>query len=65
MRPFVLANPITLEIAFKHYQPAEILSYLRAVQRTDSHTIRFVGKDMAEVADFLAVVGAYSPDLAP
>jgi D-amino peptidase len=65
MTPFVLSKPITLEIAFKHYQPAEILSYLRAVQRTDSHTIRFVGKDMAEVADFLSVVGAYSPDLAP
>ncbi len=65
MKPYVLATPITLEISFKNYQPAELLSFLRSVQRVDAHTIRFVGKDMAEVADFVSVVDSYSPDLAP
>lgn len=65
MKPYVIANPVTLEISFKHYQPAEILGYLRTVQRVDSHTIRFVGKDMAEVFDFLSVVDSYSPELSP
>ena len=62
---YVLKTPITLDISFKNYQAAEILSYLRAVQRTDSHSIRFVGKDMQEVSDFVAVLDTYNPDAAP
>ena len=64
-RPYVLAPPITLEISFKHYQPAEILSYLRTVTRTDSHSIKFVGRDMKEVSDFIDFVDSYNPDAAP
>jgi D-amino peptidase len=64
-KPYVTKTPVTLEISFKNYTPAELLSYLRSVQRVDSHTIRFVGKDMAEVSDFVDVVDGYSPDLAP
>jgi D-amino peptidase len=64
-KPFILKTPITLELTFKNYTPAEMLSYLRAVQRVDSHTIRFVGKDMAEVDDFVEFVDSYSADLAP
>ena len=64
-KPYAVKTPVTLEISFKNYMPAEMLSYLRSVQRVDSHTIRFVGKDMAEVSDFVDVVDGYSPDLAP
>jgi D-amino peptidase len=63
--PYVLAPPITLDISFKHYQPAEILSYLRTITRTDSHSIRFVGRDMKEVSDFIDFVDSYNPDAAP
>jgi D-amino peptidase len=64
-KPYTIKTPVTLEISFKNYTLAEILSYLRSVERLDSHTIRFVGKDMAEVSDFVEVVDGYSPDLAP
>jgi D-amino peptidase len=64
-KPYAVKAPVTLEISFKNYTPALMLSYLRSVQRVDSHTIRFVGKDMAEVSDFVDVVDGYSPDLAP
>lgn len=64
-KPYVLKTPITLEITFKNYTPAEIVSYLRAVQRVDSHTIRFVGKDMAEVSDFIDFLDHYNPDMTP
>jgi D-amino peptidase len=64
-KPYLVKAPVTLEISFKNYMPAEMLSYLRSVQRVDSHTIRFVGKDMAEVSDFVDVVDGYSADLAP
>jgi D-amino peptidase len=64
-KPYVIKTPVTLEITFKNYTPAELLSYLRVVQRVDSHTIRFVGKDMDEIDDFEEFVGNYSSDLAP
>jgi D-amino peptidase len=64
-KPYVIKTPVTLEITFKNYTPAELLSYLRLVQRVDSHTIRFVGKDMDEVDDFEEFVGNYGADLAP
>jgi D-amino peptidase len=64
-KPYLVKMPVTLEISFKNYTPAQMLSYLRSVERVDSHTIRFVGKDMAEVSDFVDVVDGYSPDLAP
>lgn len=63
--PLVISHPVTLEITFKNYTPAEILSYLRAVERVDAHTIRFVGKDMAEVSDFVDFVDYYSSDMSP
>jgi len=63
--PYVVAPPITLDLSFKHYQPAEILSYLRTVTRTDSHSIRFVVRDMKEVSDFIDFLDSYNPDAAP
>ena len=64
-KPYVLQTPITLEISFKSYTSAEIVSYLRSVQRSDAHSIRFVGKDMAEVMDFIVFLNYYNPDMAP
>ena len=64
-KPYVLSTPIRLEVTFKNYMPAELLSYLRSVERVNSHSIRFVGRDMDEVTDFMVVVGSYKPDLSP
>jgi D-amino peptidase len=63
--PYGIAHPVTLELTFKSYMPAEVLSYLRAVERVDSHTIRLVGHDMQEVTDFIDVVDWYNADLTP
>jgi D-amino peptidase len=64
-KPYVVKAPITLEITFKNYTPAEMLSYLRIVERLDSHTVRFVGKDMAEASDFIDFVDSYSAEMTP
>jgi len=63
--PYVVKTPVTLELTFKNYTPAEILSYLRVVTRVDSHTIRFVGRDMEEVTDFLQFVDYFKSDMTP
>jgi D-amino peptidase len=62
-RPMRVQTPVTLEIRFKNYRPAEILAFLPNVERIDSHSIRFVGKDMLEVVRFLAT--NYEPGLEP
>jgi D-amino peptidase len=64
-KPYVLTAPITLEISFKSYTSAEIVSYLRSVERSDAHSIRFVGRDMTEIMDFIVFLDYYSPDMAP
>ena len=59
------AQGIEVEVSFKNYLPAELLSYLSIVDRVDSHTIRFTGDDMLEVSRFLAFLGRYRPDISP
>ena len=58
-RPYIVRTPVTLDVSFKHYQVSERLAYLRGVQRTDSHSIRYVGKDMIEIADFMEFLEEY------
>jgi len=64
-KPYKLKTPVQLDIRFKNYRPSEILSYLSIVERTDSHSIRFSGKDMIEVSKFLSFVTNYEPALEP
>lgn len=60
-----LTHPITLDITFKNYMPAELLAYLHSVKRVDAHSIQFVGQDMREISDFIDFVDYYNADLTP
>ncbi|HEV2667547.1 MAG TPA: M55 family metallopeptidase [Blastocatellia bacterium] len=64
-KPYKLKAPVQLDVRFKNYRPSEVLSYLSIVERTDSHSVRFTGKDMIEVAKFLEFIMTYSPSLEP
>lgn len=59
-KPFTLAKPVKLEIAFKNMLNAEILSLLPVVERVDGATIRFTGKDIIEAMRFITFVSQYS-----
>ncbi len=63
--PYVLDRPITFDVTFKNYRPSEVLAYLPIVERIDSHSIRFVGKDIIEVSMFLEFLLSYDGSLAP
>ncbi|MCP4654266.1 MAG: M55 family metallopeptidase [bacterium] len=65
LSPYRLPAPIRLDVRFKHRGPPEVLSYLRFIERTDSHSIRFVGNDMVEVTRFLAFLTEYRLGLQP
>jgi D-amino peptidase len=63
--PYVLSAPVRLDVRFKNYRPSEVLAYLPIVERTDSHSIRFIGKDMIEVSRFLEFMLNYDAGLEP
>jgi len=65
MKPYVMTRPITLEVSFKNYRPVELLGYLPNVQRIDSHTVRYVARDMVDVSKFIEFITSYDPTLAP
>jgi D-amino peptidase len=64
-KPYKLAAPVQLDVRFKNYRPSEVLSYLSVVERVDAHSIRYVGKDMLDVAKFLEFIMTYEPGLEP
>lgn len=64
-KPYRLKTPLTLDVSFKHYRVPELLAYLRGVERTDSHSIRYRGESMVELADFLVFMTNYSFSLEP
>lgn len=64
-QPLVLSGPITVDVRFKNYRPSQVLAYLPIVERTDSHSIRYVGTDMVEVSRFLEFLTSYNAGLEP
>ncbi|MFQ5627417.1 MAG: M55 family metallopeptidase [bacterium] len=64
-KPYKPKTPLTLDVRFKNYRPAEVLAYLSIVERTDSHTIRFVGKNMVEVSKFVEFMLTYRANITP
>jgi D-amino peptidase len=64
-KPYTVKTPIRLDVRFKNYRPAEILTYLPIVERLDSHTVRFVGKDIVATSKFMEFMMTYEPGLEP
>ena len=64
-KPYKPKTPVQLDVRFKSYRPSEVLSYLSIVERTDAHSIKFIGKDMIEVSKFLEFIMTYEPGLEP
>jgi D-amino peptidase len=65
IRPTVLSNPVTVDVHFKSYRPAEVLAYLPVVERTDSHGIRYTARDMLDAARFIEFLTTYTIELEP
>jgi D-amino peptidase len=63
--PVELEKPVTLDVRFKNYRPSQVLAYLPIVERTDAHSIRYVGEDMVAVSMFLEFMLSYDAGLEP
>jgi D-amino peptidase len=64
-RPFRLEGKVTLDVSFKNYRQAEMLAYLPIVERTESHSIRFVGEDMISISKFVQFMDGYETGMTP
>lgn len=64
-RPYTVKTPVRFDIRFKSYRQTQMLSYLPIVEQLDSHTVRYVGKDVPAASKFLEFVMNYSSDLDP
>ncbi len=63
--PYVVKTPVQLELGLKNYRPVELLGYLPGVERVNSHTIQYTGKDILEISRFLTFALSYRVDLEP
>ena len=64
-KPYKVQFPVTVDVSFKNYMPAEVLAYLPLFERTDSHSVRFRAKDMAEASRIMNFIGDYRADITP
>ena len=65
VQAYRVAGPVTVDVAFKNYMPAEVLAYLPMFERADSHSIRFRAKDMVEASLIMTFIGEYRIDITP
>ncbi len=65
MKPYRVNGPVTVDVSFKNYMPAEVLAYLPMFERTDSHSVRFRAKDMAEASAIMEFITEYRADITP
>jgi D-amino peptidase len=65
MAPYVVRGPFTLDLTFKNYTPAEMISYMPGVERVDAHTVRYTGRTILDVSRFMGFATGYRADLTP
>lgn len=58
-------SPVTMDLTFHFYQPAELLAWLPNVERTGGRSIRFQAPDMAAATRFLNFITNYTIELEP
>ncbi len=65
LEPYRFEAPLEVELTFKSYMPAEVLSYLPNVERVDAHTVGFTAQDMVEVVTFFQFIGEFNSSATP
>jgi D-amino peptidase len=65
MKPYKVTTPVTVEIRFKNYRPAEVVAFLPLFTRVDAHAVRYTAKDMVEAYHVLEFLTSYPSSLEP
>ena len=64
-KPVSARGPFELELTYKNYTPAEMMSYLPGTERIDAHTIRFRAVSIVDISRFMEFAISYRADLTP
>ncbi len=56
--PFVVEAPLEVELELGNHALVEMLTYLKQIERVDSHTLRMQADDITDVTRFLAFLGS-------
>lgn len=64
-RPHRVAGPYVLDLVYKSYLPAEVMSLLPGVERRDAHTVRYTAPRLTDISRFLVFATSYRSDLTP
>ena len=64
-KPSPATGPFELELSYKSYTPAEMMSYLPGTDRVDAHTIRFRAATILNISRFIEFAISYRADLTP
>ncbi len=64
-KPMPARGPFQLELTYKSYTAAEMMSYLPGIERVDSHTVRFRAASIIDISRFLEFATSYRTDLTP
>jgi len=65
LKPWIVERPVTLEVTFKSYRPAELLAYLPIVERRNAHTIAYRADDMPAISRFIEFMTNYGIEIDP
>lgn len=64
-KPHAVRAPLTLDLTYKNYLPAEAMAALPGIERRTAHTIRYQAKTIFDAARFLGFSTNYRADLTP
>jgi D-amino peptidase len=65
IKPAKAAQPVTIDLTFHFYRPAELLAYLPNVERTGARSVRWKSADMASAMKFMEFAMSYNVELQP
>lgn len=64
-KPYKVTTPVTIDVSFKNYTPAEMLAYLPGFERVDAHSIRYRARDMVEAEAIRTFITTFRIDMTP
>ncbi len=64
-KPHSLRSPVTVDITYKNYTPAEAMAMLPGVERRTAHAVRYLAKTVFDASRFLSFASGYRSDLTP
>jgi len=64
-RPYRVTGPLTLDLTFKSYLPAEALALLPGAERVTAHAVRYRPATILDAIRFLQFTTSYRSDLTP